>query len=334
MTSISFGIDEDSIKEPENDFIQNGKSFTNTQGLQGFKFFLATMIPEYIFTLFRVRLTPACVARFYENVVSRTIKFREENHIIRPDFIHLLMQARRNLLQKDTTDKNLDSGGFSTVPEHSQYTKTDLLEWSDLDITAAVASFYFGGIDSTTIVLCFAVYEVSLLSEVQAKLHGEIDDVQNSLKGLKLTYELIQKMKYLDMVVSETLRLWPPIGLTNRKCTKDIIITNKNGAQVTISKGSIIQIPIQAIQRDARFFPNPLRFDPERFSEENRLRINQDAYMPFGTGPRNCVGSRLALMQAKCILYYLFLNFKVEISSRTDVPMQLDKRAMSVNAKN
>ncbi|EDS40005.1 cytochrome P450 3A19 [Culex quinquefasciatus] len=334
MTSISFGIDVDSVKDPQNDFFQNGKSFTNTEGIQGFKFFLATMIPEYIFTFLRIRLTPAPVAQFYETIVTCSIKSREEKNVIRPDFIHLLMQARKNILQEDQSDRNLESAGFSTVPEHLQSSTSDLVEWSDLDITAAVASFFFGGIESTTTMLCFTVYEVSLLPEIQAKLHAEIDSVQNNLEDHKLTYESIQKMKYLDMVVSETLRLWPPIGLTNRKCTKDYIMKNNDGTQVTLTKGDIVQIPIQSIHRDSRFFPEPMRFDPERFSDENRHMLNQDAYMPFGLGPRNCVGSRLALMQAKCILYYLFLNFEVQISSRTDVPMQLDKRSMGVNAKN
>uniref|UniRef100_A0A8D8FLC8 Cytochrome P450 9e2 n=2 Tax=Culex pipiens TaxID=7175 RepID=A0A8D8FLC8_CULPI len=334
MTSISFGIDVDSVKDPQNDFFKNGKSFTNTEGIQGFKFFLATMIPEYIFTFLRIRLTPAPVAKFYETVVTCSIKSREEKKVIRPDFIHLLMQARKNILQEDQSDRNLESAGFSTVPEHLQSSPSDLVEWSDLDITAAVASFFFGGIESTTTMLCFTVYEVSLLPEVQAKLHAEIDSVQNNLEDNKLTYESIQKMKYLDMVVSETLRLWPPIGLTNRKCTKDYIMKNNDGTQVTLTKGDIIQLPIESIHRDSRFFPEPMRFDPERFSDENCHLLNQDAYMPFGLGPRNCVGSRLALMQAKCILYYLFLNFEVQISSRTDVPMQLDKRSMGVNAQN
>lgn len=335
MTSISFGIDIDSVHDTDNEFFRNGRQLSVSAGIQGLKFFLSTVIPPQVFIYLGLRLTPRSVADFYEDIVTRTIRYREENNVVRPDFIHLLMQARKNELKQEQADEQLASAGFSTVQEHLPASSVveSPMKWTDLEITAAAASFFFGGIETTTNALCFALYELALNPEIQSKLRQEIDTVQAGLAdGNHLTYETMQKMKYLDMVITETLRLWPPIAVTNRRCTKEYTLENTDGTRVTIEKGASIQIPIQAIHRDPRYYPNPLRFDPERFSEENRHTINQDAFLPFGAGPRNCIGSRLALMQAKCFLYYFLRYFEVEMSSKTDVPMRMKKRSIGVNS--
>ncbi|XP_055636876.1 probable cytochrome P450 9f2 [Toxorhynchites rutilus septentrionalis] len=334
MTSISFGVEIDSVRDPENIFFLNGKRLTTFSRFAWLKFILLAALPPKASSILGLRITPRDVAEFYEKLVSQTIQEREKKKIVRPDFINILLQARKNELKDDQPDDRFDSAGFSTVKEHLTETEGNFIQWTDLDITATAASFFFGGIETTTVVLCFAVYELSLNPEIQDRLRAEIDDIEESLADGKLTYEAMQRMKYLDMVVSEALRRWPPLGLTNRKCTKDYVMENTDGSKVTVEKGQVIQFSIWAIHRDGKFYPDPLRFDPERFSEENRNNINQDAYLPFGGGPRNCVGSRLALMQAKCFLYYLLANFVVEISKRTDVPIQIDTRSIGIDATN
>lgn len=334
MASISFGMDIDSVRDLDNVFYQKGKRFTATTGIQGLKFFLVTLGGEKLLKWLGIRLTPRDVADFYLDVVSRTIKYREENGVVRPDFIHLLLQARKNILHHDQHDEQLDSAGFSTVEEHLKSTLENPKQWTDLDIAAAAASFFFGGIETTTTMLCFAIYEIALNPDIQNKLREEIDAVQEELGDGRLTYEAMQRMKYLDMVVTETLRKWPPFGVLTRKCNKEYVMENGDGIKVTIEKGGHVQFSVHAIQRDPQYYPDPMRFDPERFSDENRHLINQDTFLPFGSGPRNCIGSRLALMQAKCLLYYLFRYFTVEISERTDVPLQLDNMALGLRAKN
>ncbi|KAL1398954.1 hypothetical protein pipiens_002300 [Culex pipiens pipiens] len=334
ITSISFGADVDSIGEPDNELFQYCKRLTATNGIAGFKFFLATLLPEQLFIWLNVKLVPTDVAAFYESIVSNTIKNRVEKGLFRPDFIQLLMQARKNLLQQDRKDSELSNVGFSTVEEHLQTTNETPMKWTDLDITATAASFFFGGIETTATLLSFAVYEISLNSDIQDKLQQEIDSIQAGLGNNLLTYESVQSMKYLDMVVTETLRLWPPLGVLDRKCTRNFVMQDNNGTQVTVEKGTVLQIPVQSIHRDPQYYPDPMKFDPERFSEENRHTINKNAFLPFGAGPRNCIGSRLALMQSKCFLYYLLRYFRVEISSKTDVPIQVDKRALLLSASN
>lgn len=94
-------------------------------------------------------------------------------------------------------------------------------------------------------------------------------------------------------MIIETLRKWPSAILTDRLCTKPYTIpsSKKNEQPVTLEKGSAIIIPIVAIHYDPKYFPEPDRFDPERFSEENKASIVAGSYMPFGIGPRNCIGN-------------------------------------------
>lgn len=91
---------------------------------------------------------------------------------------------------------------------------------------------------------------------------------------------------------TETLRKWTPGFQTDRVCVKDYVIqpTKKNEQPIYLEKGCLILIPTAGLHYDPKYFPNPKKFDPDRFSEENRSSIVPGSYMPFGLGPRNCIG--------------------------------------------
>ncbi|GFV14807.1 hypothetical protein TNCV_4304361, partial [Trichonephila clavipes] len=86
--------------------------------------------------------------------------------------------------------------------------------------------------------------------------------------------------------------------------------TGRHG--ITIPKGMIVTIPNYALQHDPQFFPNPDVFDPDRFTVEERTKRDPYAYLPFGAGPRNCIGMRFALMEIKVCLVYIVANFKLQ----------------------
>uniref|UniRef100_A0AAG5CVA9 Cytochrome P450 n=1 Tax=Anopheles atroparvus TaxID=41427 RepID=A0AAG5CVA9_ANOAO len=332
MTSISFGVEVDSLTDRENEFFLKGKRLAKLDGLPGLKFLISTIIPG-VFQFFKMDIVYEDVNEFYLEAVSRSIRLREDNNITRPDFIHLLLQARKNTLKSEKIEDDSENVGISTTePNTVQITNGYKMEWEDVDITGAAVSFFFGGIETTTTLLCFACYELAVNPSIQARLRAEIDAARDELEdGITPSYELLQKLKYMDMVVSETLRRWTPFGLTNRKCTKDYTFTNTDGTRVTIEKGMNISIPLQAFHLDEKYFPDPLRFDPERFADP--ASINQDAYVPFGSGLRNCIGLRLALMQAKCILFYIFSNFVLEPSPKQTIPLEIDESYAGLNAK-
>lgn len=169
----------------------------------------------------------------------------------------------------------------------------------------------------------FMAHCLALNQDVQKKLREEVDEMNRSLKGLMPSYEDLQKMNYLDMVVSETLRVHPPVPILDRRCTKETTFENNDGTKVKIEPGDVVFIPSIIIHMDPNLWPSPEKFLPERFSHGNRDNIKPFSYLPFGTGPRNCIGSRFALMAVKSVFFNILSNFTIEKCSRTENPVQL-----------
>lgn len=100
-----------------------------------------------------------------------------------------------------------------------------------------------------------------------------------------------------------------------------------------IKKGTSIFIPIYAIQNDADYYPNPEQFDPDRFSSEEKKKRNTSTYMPFGFGPRNCIGKLFAMMVARIGIVTLLRNFEFSVASKTVVPLEFDTKAIFLSPK-
>ncbi|VVC90085.1 unnamed protein product [Leptidea sinapis] len=253
------------------------------------------VIASCAFGLKRLKLTlfSKDTTNFFISLVLDTMKNREENNIIRPDMIHLLMEAKK--------------------------------EWSDTDLVAQAVLFFIGGFETISIGMSFTLYELALHPEVQERLAQEIKETHSKSEG-KLDFDLIQNMQYLDMVISEVLRLWPPGILLDRICCKDYNMGKPNKHEkrdFILRKGDLIAIPVFSIHRDAKYFPDPEKFNPERFSDENKHLINSMTYMPFGFGPRNCIGSRFALLEIKMLIYQVLLRMEVSPCEKTCIPSKL-----------
>jgi len=130
--------------------------------------------------------------------------------------------------------------------------------------------------------------------EVEARLHGELDQV---LDGHPPTVQDLPALAYTEMVLSEAMRLYPPIPRGGRRAIEDVEI----GGQM-IPAGTRVLFSQHVIHRDPRWYPDPLRFDPERWTPEARSTRPKFAYFPFGGGPRLCIGEAFAWMEAKLIV--------------------------------
>lgn len=206
-------------------------------------------------------------------LVLDAMKYRQEHNIIRPDMINMLMESR----------------GIFKGQEHA---KVSNREWSDVDIVGQCFLFFFAGFETSAALTCLTSHELMENPTVQEKLLQEIREVEDQLEGKPLTYEALMGMRYMDMVVQECLRKWPGAIAIDRVCNKDITYDLGDGKQLVLKKGDIISIPVVGIHRDPKYFENPLKFDPERFSDENKDKIEPCAYLPFGVGPRNCIGKQ------------------------------------------
>lgn len=152
-----------------------------------------------------------------------------------------------------------------------------------------------------------------------------------------MTYDAVVGMDYLGMVISEVLRLYPPLPFLDRECT----VAESDGGSYSllpeshfhVPKQMPVVIPVYAIQRDPQYFPNPLHFDPERFGPQRRDEILPYTYMPFGTGPHNCIGDRFGLLQTRLGFVNFFRAHRVEPSARTPERLRLDTKALLVTAE-
>lgn len=123
----------------------------------------------------------------------------------------------------------------------------------------------------------FALYELALNQDIQDRLRQEIEENLVKYDGI-VTYEGLLEMKYLDMIFNETLRKYPVVDTQIRKSTRDYKIPNSH---LTIPKDTMIILSSQGLHHDDRFYENPSKFDPERFTEENVRNRTPFTYIPF-----------------------------------------------------
>uniref|UniRef100_A0A8C8UPA0 Cytochrome P450 3A n=1 Tax=Peromyscus maniculatus bairdii TaxID=230844 RepID=A0A8C8UPA0_PERMB len=141
-------------------------------------------------------------------------------------------------------------------------------------------------------------------------------------------YDKLMEIEYLDMVLNETLRLYPISNRLMRVCKQGVEMDG-----VFIPKGSTVIAPIYALHHDPQYWSEPEEFRPKRFSKENKGNINPYVYLPFGIGPRNCLGMRFTLMIMKLALTKVLQNFSFQPCKETQIPMKLDRQLLLQPAK-
>ncbi|RZC41760.1 cytochrome P450 9e2-like [Asbolus verrucosus] len=332
IANCAFGIKCNSLLDENNEFFTMGRNVSTPTPWRVIRSLLYGFFPK-IFELFRIPALPSDFSDFFLAIIKNAIKLREAEEIVRPDMIHLLMEARKGRLKHEKTDSG-DDAGFATV-EESEIGKNQnyAIEITDEVITAQALVFFIAGFTTSSSLMSFLAYELAVAPQIQKKLQKEIDEVLEACQE-RISYEAVLKMKYLDQVVSESLRKYPPGYVLNRICVKDYVIKPKNSHEkiAIIEKGCLVAVPVMGIHYSPEFFPNPEKFDPDRFSDDNKSKIIPGTYMPFGMGPRNCIGSRFALLQMKVLLVSLLSKFNLVTVEKTLTPLKLAK-SLGLEAK-
>lgn len=305
----AFGVTCDSLKHRNNEFYVMGKALTNFSGLRSLRFFSYTISP-FLSKLLRIRFLNKKLEEFFKNLIRETLAIRTQKNIIRADMIQLLMAAQR-IREQDAIDGE------------QKHKKNSI---SDDDITAQALIFFLAGFEVISTAMTFLAYELALNPEIQSKLYEEISATLEENSG-NITYEAIISMKYLDSVVSESLRLHAPLAFIDRKSVKPYTIhpSRSSEAPLHLEKGTTIWVPVSSFHHDEKYFPNPMKFDPERFNDENKHKIKPFTYLPFGAGPRTCIGSRFALLEIKLIILQILQHFEIVRDAKTAVPLKPDK---------
>ncbi|ENN79236.1 hypothetical protein YQE_04420, partial [Dendroctonus ponderosae] len=167
--------------------------------------------------------------------------------------------------------------------------------FTDMVFIAAAAT------DTTGHTLMAAFTYLGIYQDVQQKLYEEVTDI-----GGELTFNDLSKLVYTEAVINETLRLFPVIPFLSRVLEKDIDLGDK-----VIPRGSHFGVSILDLHRDEKYWPNPLKFDPDRFLTENVANIQPCTFIPFSTGPRDCIGKSQAMAMMKIIIASIVRTFRI-----------------------
>nr|AGI03845.1 cytochrome P450 6BQ9 [Tribolium castaneum] len=316
--SVAFGIECNSLKNPDAEFRKYGRKIVETGFIDRIKVFLVLSIPHALLRFWRFKFTNTEVETFFMGAIQDTVNYREKNNVYRKDFMHLLLQLKNRGLVADDQKITDDKGNIK---------ENDLITINELAAQAFV--FFLGGFETSSTTMSWALYELATNQDIQEKLRKEINDVL-SRHNNKLSYDAMMEMTYMDKVINETLRKYPPLPIIPRVCNKDYTIPNTS---TKLSRGTSVAIPVLAIHTDPEYYPNPEKFDPEHFSEENIKSRPGFTWLPFGDGPRICIGMRFGMMQSKVGLATILKNYKIKLNNKTEFPIKVDPKNFITTAK-
>ncbi|XP_040894133.1 thromboxane-A synthase [Toxotes jaculatrix] len=348
IASVAFATQVDSQNNPDDPFVRHAQMFFS------FSFFRPIML---LFIAFPFIMAPLAglipnkrrdqMNQFFINSIQKIIKQREEQppEQRRRDFLQLMLDARTSkesvsLEQFDTANHTdeLDLRNQQTQPSTSDQDSDRLHPqepharrpqkkmMTEDEIVGQAFVFLLAGYETSSNTLAFTCYLLALNPECQHKVQEEVDEFFTRYESPN--YTNVQELKYLDMVICEALRLYPPGFRFARDIDSDCVVNGQ-----FLPKGATLEIPAGFLHYDPEHWPEPEKFIPERFTPEAKASRHPFVYLPFGAGPRNCVGMRLAQLEIRMALVRLFQKYSIVACSETKVPLEL-KSSSTLGPKN
>jgi len=175
--------------------------------------------------------------------------------------------------------------------------------------------FLLAGYQTTSSALAYTTHLFSIHPDIQEKVYQEVMD--NIGMEDDITYENVNSLTYMELVINESLRMYPPLPLlVSRECKETTVI---NGT--TIPVNAVVDVPVWSIHHDPNLWPDPEIFDPLRHTQEEKSKRHPMAFLPFGVGPRNCIGARFAYLEMKIALAKFVRKFVVNRCDKTRDPL-------------
>ncbi|XP_045447875.1 cytochrome P450 9e2-like [Melitaea cinxia] len=301
----AFGISTDALKDENAEFYKIAEKFNYMSVPKRMFFFFILMFMPSMFRFINISFMNHESTKKLVKILQKTKAERMTAQSKRSDFLQLLVDVA--ITEKEELAK--------TGENSKRYLDDDTLD-------AQALLFLLAGFETTSTLLSFFFHTMAVNPELQEKLRAHIEDIT---KGQELSYDHLSQLDFLEATVSETLRMYPPLGRIDRACTKPYTIP---GTSIQLKVGDVVAIPAYGIHMDPDIYPEPEKFKPERFLKEEKKERPSHLFLAFGAGPRNCIGSRFAMIVAKTAIVTLMRNFKFSAGPKTENPVKFHKTAL------
>ncbi|MBK8047732.1 MAG: cytochrome P450 [Anaerolineales bacterium] len=265
---------------------------------------LGQVITDLVYDFNFNRIGP--VGQFIDRFDLARARRRKERLVVLDGMIYDMIRQRRA--------EGVDHGDLLSMLVQTQDTESSNAAdagMSDKQVRDEVLTLFLAGHETTAIAITWSFYLLSQDTAVQAQLRHELDSVLGApgSPGARLPgWDDLPKLEYTHQVFSEALRIYPPAWATARLAVQDDEI-----AGCKIPAGAQVIVSPFVTQRDSRWWPDPMRFNPARFSPELEAGRPKFAYFPFGGGPRRCIGEPFARMEGVLLIAALAHPFQIEV---------------------
>ncbi|XP_002071182.3 cytochrome P450 4g1 [Drosophila willistoni] len=196
------------------------------------------------------------------------------------------------------------------------------IEWNEKDIIDEVNTIMFEGHDTTSAGSSFALCMMGIHKHIQERVFAEQKAIFGDNMQRDCTFADAMEMKYLERVILETLRLYPPVPLIARRLDHDLKLAS---GPYTVPKGTTVIVLQYCVHRRPDIYPNPTTFDPDNFLPERMANRHYYAFIPFSAGPRSCVGRKYAMLKLKVLLSTIVRNYIIHSTdTEADFKLQAD----------
>lgn len=275
VCSCAFGIDTHTLDQPVNNpFTAIAFSIFENTVYRGMKLNVRAIWPAIFYGL-GFKSFPTKIDKFFSDLIVGIFEGRDYKPSSRNDFVDLILSFK---------EKNCITGDSLSNMKTGENKKVDIHVDNEL-LVAQCITFFAAGFETTASTLSFTLYELAKNQHVQKKVHEEIDAYLQKNNN-QITYDCVKELPFLEACIHEAMRLYPVLGVLTREVVDDY--TFPSGLQ--LEKGTRVHVPVYALHHDPANFPDPEQYQPERFLPENKGNIKPYTYMPFGEGPRICIG--------------------------------------------
>ncbi|TRY77768.1 hypothetical protein TCAL_08505 [Tigriopus californicus] len=323
IATCAFGVNAKSFQDNDSTFAMNARAVFRNSRADMMRIIMA-LIPggKTVMNIFDTPINKKDVTMFFYDIIKGTIEHRVKTKTRRNDLVDLMIDAMKAEIPIEQ-DKEED-GQFDKDAKLNH--KVVHKQVDEITMVATALVILVAGYDTTAQTMAVTSYFLAKNEDIQEKLYQEIMECVGEMENESghPDYNQIQSLPYLDMVLHETLRLNPVLGLITRACTKDYIIP---GTDILLKKGNEVHINAMAIHANPDIYPDPEKYDPERFTKEAKSNRHPYAFLGFGQGPRNCIGMRFALLEAKLGLFAVLRKYKFVATPETVDKFTLDPGA-------